>query len=214
MKIKRIDFLISLYITCLCLAEIMSMKTIPLINIFGYQLNASVGIFVFPLLFVINDVVIEVKGKERAQGLVYTSLIMVGLVMVFSVFATYLPPSQRFRDQEAYSLIFGRTARICLASLIAFLVSGLLDVAIFARLKVGMENRMLWLRGNVSNFVSQFVDTVVFITLAHYSFHDTMGINFSFLVSIIMPYWLLKCLMSVIQTPFTYWGVSWLKAEK
>ena len=76
-KINKMDFLVALYITCLALAEIMSMKTIPLFKIFSYQLNVSVGIFVFPILFAINDVITEVKGKARAKQLVYTSLIMV-----------------------------------------------------------------------------------------------------------------------------------------
>jgi queuosine precursor transporter len=213
MKIYKIDFLVALYTTCLCLAEIMSMKVFPLVELFERQFNASVGIFVFPVLFVINDVITEVKGEKRAKGLVYSSLMMVGIVMVFSLFAVALPSSARFRDQGAYSIIFGRTARICFASLVAFLVSGLLDVAIFTKLKKSMGGRMLWFRGNVSNIISQLIDTVVFISLAHYSFQDAVGGNIVFLFSIILPYWLLKCFMSLLQTPFTYWGVNWLKAE-
>ncbi len=204
------DFLVALYITCLALAEIMSMKTIPLLKIFNYQLNVSVGIFVFPILFAINDVITEVKGKARAKQLVYSSLIMVALIMVYSIFVTYLPESARFKDGEAYNLVFAKAARISLASLIAFVVSGLLDVAIFHRIKMKTKGKMLWLRSNLSNFISQLLDTFIFASIAFYSFQDGINVNISFILSIVIPYWLLKCFMSVVETPLTYWGVKWL----
>lgn len=204
------DFLVALYITCLALAEIMSMKTIPLLKIFAYQLNVSVGIFVFPILFAINDIVAEVKGKARAKQLVYTSLLMVALIMVYSIFVTWLPESARFKDGEAYNLVFAKAARISLASLLAFVVSGLLDVAIFHQIKVKTKGKMLWLRSNLSNFISQLLDTFIFASVAFYSFQDGLSSNFSFILSIVIPYWLLKCFMSVVETPLTYWGVKWL----
>jgi queuosine precursor transporter len=212
-KINKMDFLVALYITCLALAEIMSMKTIPLFKIFAYQLNVSVGIFVFPILFAINDVINEVKGKERAKQLVFSSLIMVTIIMAYSIFVTWLPESARFNDGEAYNLIFSRAARISFASLMAFLVSGLLDVAIFHRIKVKTKGKMLWLRSNVSNFISQFLDTFIFITIAFYSFQYGLNSNLSFIFSIVIPYWLLKCFMSVVETPLTYWGVKWLSKK-
>lgn len=209
-KINKMDFLVALYITCLALAEIMSMKTIPLLKIFAYQLNVSVGIFVFPILFAINDIVAEVKGKARAKQLVYTSLLMVALIMVYSIFVTWLPESARFKDGEAYNLVFAKAARISLASLLAFVVSGLLDVAIFHQIKVKTKGKMLWLRSNLSNFISQLLDTFIFASVAFYSFQDGLSSNFSFILSIVIPYWLLKCFMSVVETPLTYWGVKWL----
>lgn len=209
-EFNKMDFLVALYITCLALAEIMSMKTIPLFKIFAYQLNVSVGIFVFPILFAINDVITEVKGRARAKQLVYTSLIMVAIIMVYSIFVTWLPESARFKDGQAYNLIFAKAARISLASLLAFLISGLLDVAIFHKIKVKTKGKMLWLRSNLSNFISQLLDTFVFASIAFYSFQDGLSGNFSFIMSIVIPYWLLKCFMSVVETPLTYWGVKWL----
>ncbi len=204
------DVLVALYMTCLALAEIMSMKTIPLMRIFSYQLNVSVGIFVFPILFAINDVIAEVKGRARAKQLVYISLIMIAIIMLYSIFVTWLPESARFADGEAYNLIFARAARISLASLLAFIISGLLDVAIFHKIKVKTKGKMLWLRSNLSNFISQFLDTFIFTTIAFYSFQEGLSANFSFILNIVIPYWSLKCFMSVVETPLTYWGVKWL----
>lgn len=209
-KFNKMEFLVALYITCLALAEIMSMKTIPLFKMFNYQLNVSVGIFVFPILFAINDVIAEVKGRARAQQLVYTGLIMVAFIMIYSIFVTWLPESNRFSDGQAYNAIFAKAARISLASLLAFLISGLLDVALFHKIKVKTQGKMLWLRSNLSNFISQLLDTFIFTSVAFYSFQDGLATNFNFIMSIVIPYWLLKCFMSVVETPLTYWGVKWL----
>ena len=72
----------------------------------------------------------------------------------------------------------------------------------------------LWLRNNISNFISQLVDTVVFMTLAFYALDKGFDNNVIFLTSLIIPYWLLKCTMSVVETPFVYLGVKWLKDDE
>lgn len=210
--IEKLDLLISLYIFCLLVAELMGSKTFPLGMIGSFPLNASVAIFVIPILFSINDIITEVYGAERTRSVVRSGLIVIFLVIVFSLLATALPPSARFRGTEAaYDSIFLVSARISAASLIAFIASHLMDIAIFSKLRKRMGKRALWLRNNVSNVISQFIDTAVFITLAFYSFSTSFGENIPFLAGIILPYWLLKCGLSVIETPLVYLGVRWLK---
>lgn len=214
MKIIKTDLLLMLYFFCIAVSELLGAKTFPLVNILGYQLNASVAIFVVPVIFSVNDMVIEVYGVERARSMVRAGLLMVFLIMLFSMLATILPPSSRFSSSEqAYDKIFGLSARIAAASLTAFAVANFLDVAIFAKLKERMKKHALWFRNNASNFISQFVDTVVFMTLAFYSFDKGISVNATFLFSIILPYWLLKSFMSIIETPFVYLGVKWLKKD-
>ena len=50
--------------------------------------------------------------------------------------------------------------------------------------------------------------------LAFYAFDKPFAGNITFLWSLILPYWLLKCFMSIIETPLVYIGVKWLKSEK
>ena len=212
MKIQKLDLLISIYIFCIATSELMGGKTFPLMNILGYQLNASVAIFLIPVIYSINDVITEVYGKERTRSLIRSGILVVVLILVFSLLATSLPPSTRFTSrEEAYDLIFTTSARIAGASLIAFTLAEFLDVFIFARIRQGLGKSKLWLRNNASNFLAQFVDTVVFITLAFYAFDKSLINNANFLWSLILPYWLLKSFMSVIETPFVYLGVNWLK---
>ena len=85
---------------------------------------------------------------------------------------------------------------------------------LYVKIKEKIGKKALWLRSNLSNFVSQFIDTSLFMFLAFYAFNKGVGDNFSFLFSLIIPYWLLKCFMSIIETPFVYLAVRWLKGDK
>lgn len=208
------DLLISVYFFAIAMAELMGAKTFPF-KIGPLKLNASVAIFLLPLVFTINDVITEVYGKERTRSIIRSALIGISLILLFSLFATNLPPSVRFQTTEAaYDKIFGLSARIAAASLTAFALAEFLDVLIFAKLRERLGKKGLWLRNNVSNFASQFIDTSVFMFLAFYALNRSFSDNVPFLVSLILPYWLLKCFMSVIETPLVYLGVNWLKKDK
>ncbi len=214
-KVEKLDFLISLYIFCIAVSELMGGKTLPIATLGTFKLTASVAIFVLPITFTINDIVTEVLGPERARSIVRSGLIVIFLFLVYSLLATHLPPSQRFKSTEpAYEKIFSTSARIAAASLIAFLLSEFTDIFVFVKIRKLLGKKGLWLRNNASNFVSQFIDTAVFITLAFYALNLPFTDNVSFLTGLILPYWLLKCFMSIIETPFVYLGVQWLKKDK
>lgn len=214
-KVEKLDLLVSVYIFCIIVSELMGGKTFPLFKILGYQLNANVAIFLFPLIFTINDVVAEVFGKDRARSIVRSGLVTVAALFLYILLATNLPPSGRFiKTESAYDTVFGLSARIAAASLIAFTVSEFMDVLIFIKIKKMMGKKGLWLRNNVSNFTAQLFDTVLFMTLAFWAFNKSPESNIVFLLSLILPYWLLKCFMSIIETPLVYAGVAWLKDSK
>lgn len=213
-SIQKFDFLVSLYIFCVVVAEVMGAKTVPLGSLFGMSFNGSVALFVLPLTFTVNDVITEVFGKERARSVIRSGLIIIALLFFYTLIATILPPSKRFAPNEAaYDMIFGFSLRMSLASLVAFAFSEFLDVAVFVKLRKLFGKRNLWLRNNVSNFIGQFIDTVTFVTLAFYAFDKPFAANYQFIAGVVLPYWLLKCSMSVIETPLVYLGIKWLKTD-
>lgn len=213
-KIGKLDFLIALYMLCIITSELMGAKTFPIWTFGTFTINASVSIFLFPLIFTINDIVTEVFGKERTKSIIRSGLLMIVFLVLFSVLATVLPASTRFAGTEsAYDTVFGVSIRFSIASLIAFIASEFLDVYIFSKLRQKLGASRLWLRTNVSNFISQFVDTIVFMVLAFWALDKGFGVNASFITGLLIPYWLLKCLMSVIETPIAYLGVKWLKSD-
>lgn len=204
MKTQKLDLLLGIYIAAIVASELMGSKTFSL-----FGLNASVAIFIFPLTYTINDIVAEVYGKPRARSFVRVAGIILLMLFGYSLLATSLPPTTRFADSnEAYSLIFGKSQRMIVASLVAFWVSEQFDVFVFSKIKQKLANTGLWFRNNFSNTASQFLDTVLFMFLAFYS-----GDNFVFVWSLVIPYWLLKVGFSVVHTPFTYAGVKWLKTN-
>jgi queuosine precursor transporter len=210
-KIQKLDFLICFYMACVMISELMGAKTFPITSIGSFHLNATVVIFVLPFIYAANDIIVEVFGKERAQSVVRSSIFMILFLLLFTLLATSLPPSHRFaQTNTAYNTIFGISLRFSAASLIAFAVSEFMDVYIFAQMRQKFGKKKLWLRTNVSNFISEFFDTALFITLAFYALNLPLSENISFITGLVIPYWLLRCFMSVIETPLVYLGVKWL----
>jgi uncharacterized integral membrane protein (TIGR00697 family) len=210
-KIQKLDFLISFYVACVMISEVMGAKTFPIATIGSFHLHATVVIFILPFIYAANDIIVEVFGKERAQSVVRSSLFMIFFLLLFSLLATMLPPDARFaKTNVAYNTIFGISIKFSAASLIAFAVSEFMDVYIFAKMRQKLGKKNLWLRTNVSNFISEFFDTALFMTLAFWSFNFPVLANISFIAGLAIPYWLLRCFMSVIETPLVYLGVKWL----
>ena len=214
-NVQKLDLLIAFYVMCIAISELMGGKTFPLFTIGSFPVSATVVIFILPFVYAINDIITEVYGKARAQSIVRSSLLTIFFLFLFSLLATILPADRRFMPSEnAYETIFGISARISAASLIAFAISEFTDVLIFAKIRQRLGKKRLWFRTNVSNFLSEFLDTVIFIVLAFYALDQSFMNNFVFLAGIALPYWLLRCCMSIIETPLVYLGVHWLKKDK
>jgi len=200
---KKLDVFLALYITSLVAAELIGSKITTILGA-----NISVGIVAFPITFLINDIVTEVAGKERARHFVKTGLVMLVVLFAMVYIARLLPPASFYENNPAYETVFANSLRIIIASLSAFVVSELLDISIFSKIKERMK-RLLWFRVNVSNIVSQFIDTTVFTFIAFYLV--TPAYDIEKMISLILPYWALKILFSFVQTPLAYAGVWWLK---
>lgn len=210
----KLDFLIAIYIFCILVSELMGAKTFPIIELSGFKVTGAMGMFLIPWVFSINDVVSEVFGKERSKNLAKTSVLVVSLLILFSAFAIWMPSSSRFASTEgAYDTIFSQSIRISIASLVAIAISNLTDISIFWKLKNRLKKYGLWFRNGVSNNLALLLDTVIFMTIAFYSFEKTFNSNLTFLLGLIVPYWLLKTFMSTITTPFVYLGINWLKKK-
>lgn len=215
LKMQKMDILVSVYIFCIAATELMGAKTFPFPSIFGYTLNASVSIVIFPLIYTINDMVNEVYGPERTRSIVRSGLFVIILLLLFSLLSTNLPPSQRFLPQEkAYDAVFSLSIRFTFASLLAFIASDFMDVYIFAKLRKSMGKKGLWIRNNVSNFISEFLDAAVFMTLAFWALDQSIMSNLSFIVSLAIPYIFIRWALSILETPLVYAGVAWLQSDK
>ena len=198
-KTQKLDLLLAAYIACIVAAELLGSK------IFQFSLSKLPSAFLSCRLPLPSTILLPSLSPRKS--FIRSSLfILIGLAL-YNLLALILPPAKRFLESnDAYNLIFAKSLRITLASLTAFFLSERLDVYVFSKIREKLGTKNLWLRNNLSNFIGQLFDTTTFMLLAFF----TPG-NFSFVLSLIWPYWLLKCFMSVIETPFTYLGVRWLK---
>lgn len=174
--------------------------------------QASVGILLFPILFLVTDIVEEVHGKKKAQEFVFIGFVTLILVLIITVIAVILPFAERSLVKDEYTTIFSTTIRIFIASITAFLVAQLHDVWAFNFWKQKTKGKYLWLRNNLSTIVSQFLDTTLFMFIAFYNISPKFNVEYTF--TLIIPYWLVKVLFALFDTPFCYLGVRWLSGSK
>jgi uncharacterized integral membrane protein (TIGR00697 family) len=176
-----------------------------------FGVRVSVGIFFIPVLFLTTDVIAEVYGKKEANSVVLISLVMLLLTLGMTALCIVLPANSTWGNQDAYAAVFGSSLRMSLASLIAFVFSQFHDVWAFEFWKKRTGGRFLWLRNNASTIVSQLIDSTIFMFAAFYGV--TEKFTAAFVVSLIIPYWLCKVVLALLDTPFCYLLVRWLRGN-
>jgi len=203
----KTNILLGIFVGSLISANLIGLK----IANFGI-FQASVGILLFPILFLVTDIIEEVHGRKKAREFVYIGFITLILVLIVTVIAVILPFAERSLVKDEYTTIFSTTIRIFIASITAFLVAQLHDVWAFNFWKQKTKGKYLWLRNNLSTIVSQFLDTTLFMFIAFYNISPQFNIEYIF--ALIIPYWLVKVLFALFDTPFCYLGVRWLSSSK
>ena len=189
----------------------------------GMSFTLTAGVLLWPMVFVMTDILNEYFGPRGVRFLSYiaASMIAFGFLMLF--FAIALEPAEFWRtahikpswSQEqkdtmiaqvgdyntAYSVVFGQSLWIIIGSLFAFLVSQVVDVAVFHRIKRWSGEKYMWLRSTGSTMVSQFLDSFVVVFIALY-----IGQQLPFLLVLaisIMSYFY-KAIVAILMTPVLY----------
>jgi len=205
---KKILALQILFTTIMLLANIIGIK---IINI--GPITASMGIWLVPLSFLITDILAEVKGKKYINNLIWSTIVALIFSYLFIKLSIAIPPADRFAENnDAFVTIFNNSSRMFLASIVAFGLSQFHDIWAFEFWKKKTKGKFLWLRNNLSTIVSQFIDTTIFMFLAFYKMSDKF--DAAFVWSLILPYYILKIILALVDTPLVYLGVKWLKEDK
>lgn len=200
---KKILICLTLYITSLFAANTLGIKLMPFI--FGTHL--SVGVFSFPIVFIMTDVIGEVYGKKMAKNFVLAGVLSIIIFLLYSFISTMAPWAEKsLWVKDGYDQIFGISARIAIASLVAFVIAEYQDVFAFFFLKNKTGEKKFWLRSNLSNIWSQFLDTIIFMFVAFTGIYSVATI-----ISIIIPWWIFKVLMGFAYTPLSYLGINILR---
>ncbi|MBU0597072.1 queuosine precursor transporter [Patescibacteria group bacterium] len=205
---KEFKFILlaSIFIAGLLSANMLGTKITVLFGV-----AVSVGIFAYPLTFMITDVISEVFGKERAKQVVWSALIAQILVLLLIYISIKLPAADRYALNNEYVQVFSSSLRMIVASLIAFVVSQTHDIWAFNFWKIKTKGRYLWFRNNASTFVSQAIDTLLFMFIAFYGISDKFTVLF--ILQLSFSYWIFKIIFAVLDTPFIYLLVRWLRKD-
>ncbi len=196
---------LTLYITSLFAANSLGIKIMPFI--LGTHL--SVSIFFFPIIFIMTDIIGEVYGKKISRLFVLSGVISILLFLLYSFVSVVMPWSDEgLWAQIGYNQIFGITVRMSIASVLAFVVAQYQDVFTFFFFKKKFGNKYFWLRSNLSNIWSQFLDSGIFMFVAFLGIYP-IGTIFM----MIIPWWIFKVLMGFLYTPISYWGIHILRSD-
>lgn len=191
------------FVTCLIAANITAVK---LISVFGLLLPAA--IVVFPVSYILGDILTEVYGYRQARRIIWLGF-AANLAVVATIWiAQVLPAAGLWDGQEAYERILGQTPRILMASFLAYLVGEFANAFVLAKMKIATRGRWLWIRTIGSTLVGQALDSLVFIVLA---FAGT--IPPAALAVAVITQWLAKSAYEAAATPLTYAVVNHLKRK-
>jgi uncharacterized integral membrane protein (TIGR00697 family) len=196
--------IVALFVTCLITANITAVK---LINLFGFILPAA--ILIFPLSYIIGDVLTEVYGYGQARRVIWLGFFCNFITVLAIWMGQVLPAASFWHGQEAYQRILGYTPRLLFASFLAYLAGEFANSFVLAKMKIATGGRWLWMRTIGSTLVGQGLDSLVFITLA---FFGTIPVTA--LVLTIMTQWLAKSIYEAAVTPLTYVVVKFLKRKE
>src|SRR2546428_8992777 len=140
----------ALFVTCLLTANTIAAK---LIVVGGVVLTA--GIVIFPISYVIGDVLTEVWGYGAARRVIWLGFACNALMVAAIWLGGQLPPAPFWKGDAAYAEILGHTPRIVAASFVAYLVGEFANSFVLAKLKLATRGRWLWLRTIGSTVVGQ-----------------------------------------------------------
>ncbi|HEX2605863.1 MAG TPA: queuosine precursor transporter [Flavisolibacter sp.] len=142
----------------------------------GLAFNLTCGVLLWPLEFVMTDIVNEYYGPKAVRRISWTAVILIAYAFLMYFLAIGVPPADFWISsgsangitnmQQSFNAIFGQGMRIILGSIVAFLVSQLVDVYVFHRIKRITGDKHIWLRATGSTLVSQLIDSYIVLFIA------------------------------------------------
>lgn len=177
------------------LANIQVTKTIEIIG-----LTATLGNSLYASTFLATDILNEKYGRKEAKKAVWLGFSSLLIMVVTMQFGLQFIPAESDFAQGSLETIFGLVPQIAIASMIAYLLAQHIDVIVFSALKRAFpKDSQFWIRNNGSTLLSQLIDTLIFTSIAFYGVFP-----FDIWVQIFISTYVLKFIVSVLDTPFGY----------
>jgi len=120
-----------LFATCLLISNILATKILMI-----GPWAAPAGVLIFPIAYILNDVITEVWGFAKARLIIWTGFAVNILAVLFFTIGIVIPGASFWQNQEAFATVLGNTPRIVIASLSAYLIGSFLNAFVMSRMKV------------------------------------------------------------------------------
>ena len=159
-KRKDLVFIIlaGFFVTNTIVAELIGWKLVQFFGLF----TQSIGIILWPFVFLLTDIINENYGKQGVRRLTYITVALIIYTFILLAFALNINAvSFSPVNNEQFKAAFGQSQWIIVGSVIAFLLSQLIDVYVFWLFRNKTGSKLIWLRATGSTVVSQLIDTFV-----------------------------------------------------
>jgi queuosine precursor transporter len=170
-----------------------------------YGLTFSAAILIFPISFILGDILTEVYGYKNTRKIIWAGFAAVLFTTIVTQIAIYLPPAAGY-DNSHFEAIFATLPRIVFAGLLAYFCGEFANSVVLSKLKVKMQGQMLWVRTIGSTIVGEGIDTIMFFTVAFYGVIPT-----EILLSVMLSGYIFKVCYEIIATPLTYKIIAFVK---
>ena len=210
MKNTTYIFLVCFFCNIFVIGNLIFNKFVT-IEIFDIKLEVSVGILLFPITFVISDLVTEFYGKAKAFLMINLSIIITLLTIIVIYIADIMDATEWSKvDNQTFSLVFGSFTIAVFASLFANYISQNCDIIMFDYIKKLTGGKYLWLRNNVSTLIGQIIDTFCVATIM-VLFNKIPNSQFFTITFSSLQF---KIIATILSTPLCYLGYRFMKMLK
>ena len=169
------------------------------------------GFIVFPLTYVIGDVLSEVYGFKAARRAIVLGFSMNVLAAAAFWVTIYLPAADFYPNQAAFENVVHAYTQLIIAGLAGFIVGQTINAWVVVAIKERTKEKHLWARLVGSTFAGQLGDTLVFCSIAA----NAIGINsFKIFVVYTAQGWLYKTAVEVVMLPITYRVIAYIKRNE
>ena len=165
----------------------------------------SIGILPWPIVFLTTDLINEYFGEKGVKKLSLITACLIAYAFVILLVAIGIPAAKGISpvSDEQFHAVFGQSMWIIVGSIIAFMVSQLIDVTVFWFFKNKTGNQKIWLRTTGSTIISQLFDSFIVLGIA---FWLPGKINFDTFISSALTGYTFKLIIAIVLTPLIYFG--------
>ena len=190
----------ALFCGCLIISNILASKTFSL-----YDIILPCGVVIFPLVYIVGDVLTEIYGFTLAKRTIYLGFIINLIAVIAYQIAIFLPGTD-LATSNAFSIILGSTPRILIASLISYLVGSYVN-AYFMKILKERYTEYLFARCSISTLFGEGLDAIIFITIAFAGLMPN-----EVLITMIICQGAFKIIYEIIVYPITRTVINWIKS--